>query len=92
MATNTHKDSYAAKKIRSLRALNVKNFELGNSITMERIECMIDELPRLQEMNQSLCNSRRPSEDLVKDVNNFQVPAIKDKHIVDIMKGKELDH
>lgn len=81
--------SYAASKVKSIREANASEFALGKCAV--KIDRMLEDLPRIQEMNQELTNARRPGQDLAKDVKSFQVPAIKDKHIVDILADKEQD-
>lgn len=71
----TATSNYALDKVRSIRAANAIQYELGHCAEAERH--MLNEVPRLHEMNLALSGKQRPERDLGKDVSAFRVPAAK---------------
>lgn len=80
---STQSANYALDKVKALRAENAKLYEMGQFAGLERQT--LQEADRLQDMNQSLVNARRPEKDLVKDIPGYQVPPVTDPVIKGII-------
>ncbi|MFG6488256.1 hypothetical protein ACG04R_16335 [Roseateles sp. BYS78W] len=80
---NVQTANYALDRVKALRAANAVMYEHGLCTQVERQT--LQEVDRLQEMNQSLVNARRPEKDLVKDIPGYQVPPVTDPVIKGII-------
>jgi hypothetical protein len=79
--------NYALEKVKSIRADNVRSYEAGECAVVERQT--LAEVDRMQEMNLSLLDAKRPTKDLVKDIPGYQVPGIDDPHVKKLAAGQE---
>jgi hypothetical protein len=83
-APGRHENSYAVKTARAIREDNAKAYDQGKFAKHEART--IDEMPRLQEMNQSLVHARNPGQTLEQDKRNaaglnYTVPEPDDARI-----------